>query len=661
MKKAVSKPRMNPRSIALAAVAVIISISAVFIPWQVKTGYLLDFDAPQSSAFTAEQPKAIKYNPIMINLPGAGASGRNDYQLEFEVRGAVQEQGGLQPQMSVTVNGMQLDTFQLQVGKLKKAYILTDTVGNLNIEFKILRDENVKLRYAKLYYIKITPSYTGGIQLPPIDLLLKLSASILVGFAIPLIFKCRRRTGFVILIFFSAFVSFVLASSRLHITIMADDLFTISIIMLALSFAVSAAMKYIFKFDFSIHKESKFIKGFLIAIIFFLGFKLLFVVHPSLISLDIGYHTRNLKKVLSGDLNLITVYPGDIYKIPYPPLFYMFVVPFTVFTAKFKLLLKIIFGVIEIISPVLLGLIARKLFGGMKYAFWAFITYNLIPFSYRCVSAGFIAEQFSQLLFLALTLIILSIKEYKLKHFVLLFLITFALLMSHFGIVIKFYISVLAMLLLVKLLEKGGIPVRTVIVIVILATVATYLVFYIHYNEMLWDGVKKVLSNKSPIPEGMQKPLVQNFTSQINYFGKYFFLPSLLSALGIILFLKRARGADSLNLEIKPGTNAKKDSKRTKTTDEPAGLGMKNTAIAIWILLTYLLIFLTWWLTPLKVRHFNFSLIVVALFAAYFLGNIPLNLKRYRAYLAFGLFFQVFYLFVILNRLIFYFYRAYIN
>jgi len=655
---------MNPRSIALAGVAAIISISAVIIPWQAKTGYLLDFNAPQSSAFTAEQPKAIKYNPVMINLPGAGASGRNDYTLEFEVRGAVLEQDGLQPQMIVTVNGVQLDAFQLQVGKLKKAYTLTDAAGNLNIEFKILRDENVKLRYAKLYYIKITPTYIGGIQLPPIDLLLKLAGSMLVVFAIPLIFKCRRRTGFVILIFSSAFVSFVLASSRLHITIMADDLFTISIIMLALSVAVSAAMKYIFKFDFSIHKESKFIKGFLIAIIFFLGFKLLFVVHPSFISLDIGYHTRNLKKVLSGDLNLITVYPGDIYKIPYPPLFYMFVAPFTVFTAKFKLLLKIIFGVIEIVSPVLLGLIARKLFGGMKYAFWAFIAYNLIPFSYRCMSAGFIAEQFSQLLFLALMLIILSIKEYKLKHFVLLFLLIFALLMSHFGIVIKFYISVLAMLLLLKLFKKSGIPVRTVIMIVILATVATYLVFYIHYNEMLLDGVKKVLSNKSPIPDGMQKPLVQTLAAQINYFGKYFFLPFLLSVLGIILFLKRGRNTNPLDLNVKYRTNTEKISKESKTTArlaEAGSLGMKRTAIAAWLLLTYSLIFLTWWLTPLKVRHFNFSLIVVALFAAYFLGNLPLNLKRYKAYLAFGLCFQVFYLLVILNRLVFYFYRAYIN
>jgi hypothetical protein len=463
---------------------------------------------------------------------------------------------------------------------------------------------------------------------------------------------------------FAALVSFALASSRMHTTIMADDLFTISIIMLTLSIAVSFVMKYIFKFDFSGHKESKYIKGFIIAIVFFLGFKLLFVVHPSLISLDIGYHTRNLKKVLSGDLNLITVYPGDIYKIPYPPLFYMFVAPFTVFTAKFKLLLKIIFGVIEIISPVLIGLIARKLFGGMKYAFWAFIAYNLIPFSYRCVSAGFIAEQFSQLLFLALTLLFLSIKEYKLKHFVFLFLLTFALLMSHFGIVIKFYISVLAMLLLVKLLEKGGIPVRTVIVIVILATVATYLVFYIHYNEMLLDGVKKVLSNKSPIPDGMQKPLVQTLAAQINYFGKYFFLPFLLSVLGIILFLKRSRSTNQQDLKIKPGTNTEKISKKTKTAarlPEADGLGVKRTAIAAWLLLTYSLIFLTWWLTPLKVRHFNFSLIVVALFAAYFLGNLPLNLKRYKAYLVFGLCFQVFYLLVILNRLVFYFYRAYIN
>lgn len=661
MKTFVTGKKMNPRLLILAAAAVLISVAVVIIPWQVKTSFNFDFDKPHSSAFVTDKPKAIKYNPVEINLPGAGSSGNNEYLFEFAVRGAVLENTSRMPEMTVTVNGVLLDTFSLNLDKQVKSYQLANESGNLLIELKIPRDPNVKLRYAKLYYTRIIPVYSSGIHLPPVDLLLKLSLSMLAVFAIPLIFKSNWKTGFIIFLFFSIFTLIILASSRLHMTIIAGDMFSVMIIMLLLSVMIRAAMQYIFNFDFAGHPESFYIKGFLLAIVFFLAFKLLFVLHPSLISLDIGYHTRNLKKVLSGDMNLITVYPGDIYKIPYPPLFYMLIAPFTLLTAKFRILLKLVFAVIEVASPVLLGLTARKLFGGMKYAFWAFLIYNLIPFSYRCISAGFIAEQFSQLLFLGLTLFIVSMKEYKPKHYIFLFLFIFALLMSHFGIVIKFYISIFAMLLLIKMLTKSGIPVRPIILIVILATAATYFVFYINYNEMLLEGVRKVLSNQSPIPEGMQKPLMQNFTAQFNYFGRYFFLPFLLSVLGIILFLKRIRTVERLNSEINLKPKAEIAGKTGKGgKDESVDEG-KNKAVSLWLLLTYLIIFLTWWLTPLKVRHFNFSLIIMALFAAYFLGNISFKIKRFKAYLAVGLTAQIIYLAVILNRLVFYFYRAYIN
>lgn len=642
----------------------ILSALAVVLPWQIKPEYLIDFDKPPSSAFTRENPGEIKYNGAVINLPGAGDAGSNSYKIEFQTRGAVLDRGGLQPQMFFYVNGEQIDAFQLEIKKVIKTYTLDDISGSLKLEFQIPREQNVKLRYVKVYYLKVLQLDAKGFSFPPIDIFFKLITSMLIVFCIPLIFKCKNKTAFLIFIFYSSTVLLSLVVRRLQTAVLADLIFIISVVILGAAIVIRAIQKYLLKYSFGNDTESKYFKAFLVAAVFFLGIKLLFTLHPSLISLDLGYHTRNLKTVLSGNLNLITVYPGDIYKIPYPPLFYLLVAPFTLITSQYRLLFKIIFAVIEVLSPVLLGLIARRLFGGMKYAFWTFLSYSLIPFSYRCISAGFIAEQFAQLLFLVLVLVILKIKKYDLKTDILLIILLFAILMSHFGIVIKFYISFLALLVLSGVLKRGALPVIRLIILLTIATIATYAVFYINYNDMMLDGIKKVLANRSPIPDEMQKSVAESLVMQIKYFGRYFLLPAIAALMGMIIYTKEAAKSGIFNAaNIFSKETGKKELKRKKGVlkEDLSPDDKKHYTVGLWLLLSYAFIFLLWWLTPLKVRHFNFSLIVAALFSGYFISILPGNLRRYRIYIITGLCIQIGYLFVILNRLVFYFYRVFIN
>ena len=636
----------------------VISIS-ILISWQIKQDYYLNFKDPHYSAFVNKDAYELKYDGTVVRIPGIGRAGSNRYEVEFMIRGSVFDRGGLQPRVIVSINGQKQDQFRTTIGRSVKKYTYQGKDSGITLKLDILREKGVKLRYVKIYYVKVSPMYPAGIFIPPLSILLSFGVGLLIIFLIPLYLGFREEISWILLLLSSLTLSLMLSFFRIWVTIITVNFLLISITLFLTVFLLKAILPHLFLMRGRKVLESYTMQRFAAAVIFFLGFKLFFVTYPSLISLDIGYHTRNLAQILNGNFHLTTVFPGDIYTLPYPPLFYLILCPFALVITNHYLLLKIAFAVIEIISPLLIAMIAHRLFGATRYALWAFIIYNIIPYSYRVISAGFVAEMFAQMLILLFILMIISFKRLDIKRSAILFLLTMCILLSHFGGLVKFYLMMTAFLLLFKRFRKSGISISRIILVVFLATLASYLVFYIHYNYMFAETTEKLIRFQSPVPEELQSAAFDALRSLITYIGKYFFIPSLLWILGLVFYFRKTRTRIVEVAGKKMFTIGDTTDRRTmKKIRYPES---RSTVVIAWIIISYLIIFLLWLFTPVKTRHLPFLSIIISLFSSFFVTNIPTGLKRYGILIKGFLLAQFAYLLVIIHRLIFHFYRTAIN
>lgn len=159
---------------------------------------------------------------------------------------------------------------------------------------------------------------------------------------------------------------------------------------------------------------------------------------PFTSSIDLIFHVHMMEKIFAGDfLNMSKA--GD-YRFPYPPAFYMLFEPFKSLTNDNLLLIKIGFAFLMAFIPILIYLIALKLFKDRRAALYALILAVVMPKDFYIYMLGIISNGFGHfMMLLSITLTILLYDRIReMKTGFLLFVVYTLTALSHFGAMISF-------------------------------------------------------------------------------------------------------------------------------------------------------------------------------------------------------------------------------
>lgn len=160
-------------------------------------------------------------------------------------------------------------------------------------------------------------------------------------------------------------------------------------------------------------------------------------------SIDLVFHVHMLQKIFSGDF--LNMSRAGNYNFPYPPGFYMLFEPFRFLTDDNFLLIRIGFAFFMAFVPLIIYLIALKLFKDRRAAFYALILSIVMPKDFYIYILGIISNgfgHFMMLLSVALTVLLYD-RITELKTGFLLYIIYTLTALSHFGVMISFILLML--------------------------------------------------------------------------------------------------------------------------------------------------------------------------------------------------------------------------
>ncbi|HMA35946.1 MAG TPA: hypothetical protein VKY74_15895 [Chloroflexia bacterium] len=225
------------------------------------------------------------------------------------------------------------------------------------------------------------------------------------------------------------------------------------------------------------------------------------MVYPQFISSDIRLHAHNIEKVLAGTLVWTGVLPNGAPQ-PYPPLPYLALAPFAGLVPDLTLLWRVGGGLIDAACVLPLYYLGRRL-GGPRAGAWAGWVYAALAAPFSLFSAGVFANLFAAAVFtwtLAAWGAVLLASRVRPGGWAALGLGFFLTALSHYGMLIA-AVAVTGLYTVLALAIGPGVVRRRALGVaaaLLLAGLGAYLVYYVHFTDVLLAPVQGVSRPPGP-------------------------------------------------------------------------------------------------------------------------------------------------------------------
>jgi|GEM_PF-4029827 len=388
---------------------------------------------------------------------------------------------------------------------------ITFTKGKIDIpslmfQFVNPAEDEIRPRAIFLDKIRISPEKRAFPVTPPVDVFFQLLLTLLLLMAAG--FICHRKAPLCIASVITLIFGYCLIFKRFLFLPFVGFLPTIAAVALVFTVINKYLFKYILK-KLNLN-PGRFVYQ-LLLIIAFAGFVIRAVVwfYPGMITSDLDFHAHRMGAVCNkGEILQSSVTPDENYCFPYPTLLYIILFPLKLITGLSNQgLLKWSLVLLDSWLPFLIFLFTFKMFRSDRAGVIAAGAFHLFPITMLKFMHGNCTNIFSvYTTWLFITVLGFKYKKiHKLKHiaFPLLFLILAFL--SHFGTTIFLCIFLPVLLFAAYLAytnRKNNLRIVSIALIIIIAVLISFLLYYIHYVDLILKQADKVIERSKASPEG---------------------------------------------------------------------------------------------------------------------------------------------------------------
>jgi hypothetical protein len=158
--------------------------------------------------------------------------------------------------------------------------------------------------------------------------------------------------------------------------------------------------------------------------------KLLGLLHPSKLVIDAVFHAHRFEWVLAGKYYFTQPMPGGV-TFPYAIGLYVFAAPWSVFTADYVALLKVIVCSAQAVAGALLYPVLRKAWNDRVAALTAVVLFNVVPFPYGLLGNANLTNTFGEAVAVAAVLTASLVPGARPLPLIVFFLVSTLAFLSH--------------------------------------------------------------------------------------------------------------------------------------------------------------------------------------------------------------------------------------
>lgn len=306
-------------------------------------------------------------------------------------------------------------------------------------------------------------------------------------------------------------------------------------------------------------REARFVAIVTFAVLYL---KLLALVHPSKLPIDVIFNAHRLQWVLDGRYYFTQPMPSGV-QFPYAIGLYVFAAPWTLLTTDYVLLLRIVVSAAEATGAVLIYLLISRMWQDRLAGAIAASLFHLVPRAFEIVGNANMPNSFGQSLALATlaATVLWPLRPRPWRHIAGLIVVTAWALLSH----ISTFTLLGAILVVLAVLYwwRGGpelrTAARTILATSIVSAVLAIGLYYAHFPDAYRSALRVRASASTPerTPEsGRQVPLAMStaLSAKVREAGRLTVasvgLPMfLLGIAGLVPFLRREL-RDRLSLAV---------------------------------------------------------------------------------------------------------------
>ncbi|MBN2135243.1 MAG: hypothetical protein JW737_05895 [Acidobacteria bacterium] len=413
--------------------------------------------------------------------------------------------------LDIYINKKKMAAMELETELNRSSFTFTE--GKIEGDYLLFYfiNESEKTPVKKPIYIdriEIKPVKDSAVILPAFLLFLKF-IFILTAFAIMFSF-CGKWWGLIASSIISVVLLLCFTFWRIYITPFMTTLLEISLVLLVLA-ALSKFLLPRLLLKLRLNPLKIHYQIFLLIFILGLFFRLTLWLYPSTISADIDFHAHRFQGVYSnGKILQESMTPEGTFKFPYPTLLYLLLTPVKYITGmEYVTLLKYSISIFDALIPLLIFFFLLKFTQRSSAAVTGAGLYSLIPIVTDKFIWGICTEIFA--VFLAWLLITVLAFNYKnlmrFKKVIPLTLLLGISFLGHFGTTLEIGIF---MLLIIPAAYMGYTSSKNtkrminLALILLVACVLVFVVYYIHYTDLMLEQVKQIIhstGNHTPSPQ----------------------------------------------------------------------------------------------------------------------------------------------------------------
>ncbi len=214
--------------------------------------------------------------------------------------------------------------------------------------------------------------------------------------------------------------------------------------------------------------------------------KLLALLHPSKLLIDVVFHAHRLQWILDGRFYFTQPMPSGV-QFPYAIGLYVFSAPWTLLTDDYVLLLRIVVSAAEAIGGVLLYLLISRVWGDRLVGVAAAVLFHLVPRTFEIVGNANMTNAFAQ----SMALVVLScailwpLQRRDWRQVTGLTLLTAGALLSHIS-TLTLLMAILAALAAFYWWRGGPelrASARSILTALVVAVVVSVALYYAHFGD----------------------------------------------------------------------------------------------------------------------------------------------------------------------------------